>query len=154
MTVSQHFKSHRITKPFTKVSTLPSRLCFVKVTNLCLVFAVNFKILIPNQGPFRPQAFISGEKRKKLIWHQKWTKFTLKLLKNLMQKFCKKSCQKKEPGFFSRSRFFRTATITNRKKSFEKWEKSCSSAEIWPILVTMIPKRVPEWSYWIDTSSK
>ena len=130
MAVSQHFNFHRITKPLAKLSTLPSRLCFGKVTNPCLVFAVNFKKMIPNQGPFRPQAFISGEKRKKLFWHQKLTKSTLKLLKNLMQNFCKKSCQKKEPGFFSRSRFFRTATITNRKKSFEKWEKSCSSAEI------------------------
>ena len=31
------------------------------MSNLCSIF----QILIPNKGPFRPQAFISGEKRKK-----------------------------------------------------------------------------------------
>ena len=65
-----------------------------------------------------------------------------------------RNVDKKGAWIFQSSRFFGKATITNRKKSFEKLENSCSSAEIWPIPVTMKLKRVPECSYRPDASSK
>ena len=61
---------------------------------------------------------------------------------------------KKGAWNFSVEPIFQKGNNNKDEKSFEKWEKSCSSAEIWPILVTRIPKRVPEWSYRTDTSSK
>ena len=148
-----HFQFHQITKPLTILSTLPHRL-FWESQQPMSGFWSEFQNIDSKSRPFSSSGLYFLRKTQKTNLELKVDWICPETPQKVLAQNFQNMLTKKGAWNFSVEPIFRKGKNSKEEKSFEKWEKSCSSAEIWPILVSRILKRVPEWSYRTDTSSK